>query len=522
MEFRQANKYTMRWNQIICEKEIPHTTYGYWITNEGEFLQVSYENHDRVARSRGSYYGRAMDDGWIRVILGDSEHGSGYGNVLIINYQLGAIEIKAISAALKLIRQTDSEIRIEMTGRSYSGGVFSKSEAAVIIRKTSKKAIQHYTNDNWNWVVKYPLKLPPETQINEALLTEQNAVYEDMVQAFIRLFAKHDIELPVHKMADGRSSEAMPIMELRRELNWAKKNLRRKDRTVWFMWHARLKVISYLLDTEKRHHSNRVASAMFNKKKTPEPHDTLVAMQAVFSDYLNLYKKATGSGYPVHHSGDWGWVPKDTLQHFASLADAGAVDVERVVWSKQTPDQLIAQLERAEEKWKLRQGERQVTNSENDKIIHQFADGFQWVMLDRGSCDEEAKAMGHCGNVGSANATDRILSLRKVERKGKKKGLYPHLTFILHNAGKWGTLGEMKGRFNNKPEAKYHPYIVELLKKPFIKTVKGGGYMPQNNFSLNDLSDAMKQELYNVRGETNPLFLFGPEDGIGTLPKWKP
>jgi hypothetical protein len=53
----------------------------------------------------------------------------------------------------------------------------------------------------------------------------------------------------------------------------------------------------------------------------------------------------------------------------------------------------------------------------------------------------------------------------------------------------------MKGKNNDKPVAKYHPYIIELLKLSIIKHVAGGGYKPENNFSLMDLTDEQLDDL---------------------------
>ena len=110
-------------------------------------------------------------------------------------------------------------------------------------------------------------------------------------------------------------------------------------------------------------------------------------------------------------------------------------------------------------------------------------EGWKWIDLGAGSCSQEGKAMGHCGNVG-AKEGDTILSLR--DPKGKA-----HLSFILND----GKLGEMKGRANTKPKPAFHPAIVELLKQDEVQYVIGGGYLPENNFSLDDLDDDVKAEL---------------------------
>lgn len=118
------------------------------------------------------------------------------------------------------------------------------------------------------------------------------------------------------------------------------------------------------------------------------------------------------------------------------------------------------------------------------KIILSFPEGYNWVDLERGYCDVESETMGHCGNRGGIPG-DTILSLRDKNNR-------PHLTFILNN----GILGEMKGKNNDKPTPKYHPYIIELLKLPIIKMVKGGGYLPENNFSLSNLSQEQLKDLF--------------------------
>lgn len=113
--------------------------------------------------------------------------------------------------------------------------------------------------------------------------------------------------------------------------------------------------------------------------------------------------------------------------------------------------------------------------------------GWKWVSLDKGYCSVEAKAAGHCGNA-NAREGDNILSLRDP-------GGYPHLTFIVND----GTLGEAKGRGNDKPVKKYHPAIMSLLLSDEIQSVRGGGYKPENNFQIKDLSEEDRQKLLTAK-----------------------
>jgi hypothetical protein len=101
--------------------------------------------------------------------------------------------------------------------------------------------------------------------------------------------------------------------------------------------------------------------------------------------------------------------------------------------------------------------------------------------------------MGHCGNRANPKPGDSLLSLRQM-RSGMRA---PHLTFIYNKNSK--TLGEMKGRANAKPNAKYHEFIVQLLIKmpdPInIEYLNGSGYNAGNNFSLNDLNEQHFKQL---------------------------
>lgn len=111
---------------------------------------------------------------------------------------------------------------------------------------------------------------------------------------------------------------------------------------------------------------------------------------------------------------------------------------------------------------------------------------WAWYANVAGFCDATAKAMGHCGNANPKKG-DVVLNLGE-----KVKGGYrPHLTFILNN----GILGEMKGRFNEKPQAKYHDCIICLLLDDRVQHVHGGGYLEENNFSPKDLDKEVLAKL---------------------------
>jgi hypothetical protein len=141
---------------------------------------------------------------------------------------------------------------------------------------------------------------------------------------------------------------------------------------------------------------------------------------------------------------------------------------------------------RLEEPSPVRQGE----------VFIDCGNGYKWIYLDTPTCKMEADAMAHCGNTGGSEDA-RIISLRefKKDKKGKVVEI-PHLTFIGYEreekfglmSEKFYLLGEMKGYANSKPTKKYHPQIMKLILDGRIMFLVGGGYKPENNFELDDLS----------------------------------
>jgi len=146
-----------------------------------------------------------------------------------------------------------------------------------------------------------------------------------------------------------------------------------------------------------------------------------------------------------------------------------------------------------------------VTDEINKGSIEEFIkfdNDMAWYNLHRPYCQQEGSAMGHCGNKAAFSYSDTVLSLRETKKEKNNIILSkPHLTFILKN-GEF--LGEMKGRANSKPQEKYHPYIMDLLlyKKNgryLVSGIEGGGYAPDRNFDLEDLSDQFLQQIADER-----------------------
>jgi hypothetical protein len=282
--------------------------------------------------------------------------------------------------------------------------------------------------------------------------------------------------------------------------NWAYKNLRRDDRVVWYLRWVRL---GLFMDTLWSGHSI--------VKPTPDKQARDAQLEPIARKELEYLAKTSGI---TQQQADMaittaiGKQFRQQLKHYLDMMQF-IPPLQMFVWGYQTPEQLIAQLGEIEQDWQKNRPDdaRGLDPTEQSypgaQKLLEFPDGMAWWNLGVGGCPLEAKSMGHCGN-GAGRPGENVLSLRKRMNIGGKMQDVPFLTFILD---KRGFLGEMKGRNNDKPVARYHPYIVALLDAPVettgIEGIKGGGYKPENNFSLNDLDEETRNRLI----EKNPRFL---------------
>ena len=293
--------------------------------------------------------------------------------------------------------------------------------------------------------------------------------------------------------------------EITRDINWARKTLRKNDRIIWFL---RWSKIWYQLS------GGIWAGGRANTSLSG-------ALQQYNQRFRTRYVAGDLRSPPVM---------KTQLEHFLSMP---IPEIQNYVFRTESPRQLFELFTNYEAAWRQRIEEEKslITPEPEDKILISFADGYAWWLLPRGGCGVEAEAMGHCGNVPSQRPGDQILSLRRQVRldlrsraegglKGKPQRSstrgdvirwYPVATFILDDDGK---LGEMKGRGNDKPAAKYHPYIVELLRHHLIRGIKGGGYMPENNFSISDLDPQTREQLIAAKPELKGLLGYYEEEGM--------
>jgi hypothetical protein len=273
--------------------------------------------------------------------------------------------------------------------------------------------------------------------------------------------------------------------QITQDINWARKILRKNDRIIWFL---RWSKTWYQL-----------SGGIWSGGKA----DTLL------SGALQQYNQRFQTGYVA---GDLRSPPvlKQQLGHFLSLP---VPEIQNYVFRTESPRQLFELFTGYEASWRQRIEDEKslITPEPEDEILIQFQDRFAWWLLPRGGCPVEAKAMGHCGNVPTQRSGDQILSLRRQVQRSDVVKWYPVATFILDSDGQ---LGEMKGRGNDKPAAKYRPYIVALLRHHMILGIKGGGYMPENNFSMGDLKPQTREQLVAEKPALKGLLEYYEAEGM--------
>lgn len=205
------------------------------------------------------------------------------------------------------------------------------------------------------------------------------------------------------------------------------------------------------------------------------------------SDRIFWYLKKVKE-YPAIH-------PSEELKHFFAM-DIPKINSYQLIHQEYYA--VCMQFRRYETQYNMKnQGDNSLIEIEFEKekqeILLKLPGNWYWVKLNTSFCKKEARAMGHCGNQGGKD-NDCLLSLRKKVSKGNHWFWQPHLTFVLSAEG---SLGEMKGRTNSKPQARYHQQILELLRLPLINKIEGGGYLPEKNFKVLDLDEENLEVIQN-------------------------
>jgi len=97
---------------------------------------------------------------------------------------------------------------------------------------------------------------------------------------------------------------------------------------------------------------------------------------------------------------------------------------------------------------------------EEDKVIHEFDNGYYWYDIQSYACDYEAKQMGHCGRGEEGS----LISLRA----GGGRRMKPMVT--LEFDGK--VLYQIKGKANQPPKTDLWPYIEWFIENMGVESIK--------------------------------------------------
>jgi hypothetical protein len=172
-------------------------------------------------------------------------------------------------------------------------------------------------------------------------------------------------------------------------------------------------------------------------------------------------------------------------------------------------------------------GEGQINYVEENDIIIDYREngiGYYWVNLNTNNCGEEAERMGHCANTSRSNT---LYSLRNNVQINPKYTL--NKSFLTAAVGRTdGIIYQLKGGANSKPDAKFHPYILDLLIKDTNIKGFGGEYDSANDFKISDLGEEdikklyqLRPELFNGRKEKKLLISLGLMDKSQLVSKFK-
>jgi hypothetical protein len=261
--------------------------------------------------------------------------------------------------------------------------------------------------------------------------------------------------------------------EVANEMNWAMRILRKADKVTWYLRYVKFNILRRMSSGTAVPEMEEVFKKLFDK----------MAKQMTAKSGRSVEQLSTEENEVL------GRQFKEQMQHFMSLELPA---FENFQFGFQSPVEIIDTFTPIERAWQAQAG-KTVPYREDATIMVQFPDGSVWVDLEVNYCSEEGRAMGHCGNAADPLDEDTTLSYRTIEDIEGKRVWVPRLTFILDK--ETGSLGEMKGRANQKPDKKYHNVIVKLLQHPRVKGIGRGRWEVHNNFKMSDLPEDVAAKL---------------------------
>jgi len=260
-----------------------------------------------------------------------------------------------------------------------------------------------------------------------------------------------------------------------REVDIAKKILRRHDRVVWYLQLRQRSGLCALVralgDSGLTKAQARRHRYLINKFGTP------------------WFEKDGDDGIKFLKA----WNRAEILAHEVPLVRSALDRFELDQFKQFAIAQKSVEL-LTEDYWMLAVHQRHV----EDLIT--FENGWKWVHCLYGGSPWEAKFMHHCGNLNCQDPHVRILSLREPVSCGGLTLWKPHLTFTT----RFGMVIEMKGRENKKPSSTYYAYIRKLFLDYRINGLSSQlGSLPCQDLEWSDLPVEMRAEI-----ETKRYFVF--------------
>ena len=280
------------------------------------------------------------------------------------------------------------------------------------------------------------------------------------------------------------------LIEFEKVSSWAKNRFRKGEaetapvdnaKVVWLLnW--------FVLDTKLQHCCGNIGDSIYTDSETQKIKNKAQRYPEVGFDSRGIFPNNDVSAFATAHI------------HFLGTPSISQKVQGMPLKPDMTPLEALEEWKGMEDEWllSLKDEKRSIFHPEYKfqpentlRPFIQFEDGSAWFNLNKESCKEEGDSMGHCGNTASQKEGDTIYSYRTPHpHKTSESGEHwiPHLTFIYNKES--GMLGEMKGYGNQKPTKKYHNVIRTLITSEYVTGIVGGGYLPEENFSVWDLADA--------------------------------
>ncbi|MND12126.1 hypothetical protein D3C87_378970 [compost metagenome] len=278
--------------------------------------------------------------------------------------------------------------------------------------------------------------------------------------------------------------------EIAENIDWARSVLKKDDKIVWF-----LRIYKYNMMHAHQDFDDNSNSRL----SIPDTENGRMARLPMSSSDVKWMKR-----FEIEHSDlkdelcDQEWRPgrdietlKEDLEHFMNL---NLNVINDTTLSNQSIASVCEIFTDIEVEWRERGGDRSV--HEYGVEVLKTNDGYSWFDLQKSGCPVEGQSMRHCGN-GYGHQGQNVYSLRS--RDPDRDGYWiPHVTLIMNDHEK-GITGEIKGYGNNKPDEKYWPSLVEFIKTDRVTKMVSGGYKPENNFSISDLSEDEQKSLISEK-----------------------